>query len=76
MSQPVFTNFDFLDPQSMRQKLADAHGSDIWDQWSMLDTGRGEQQINALSATPPFTPLVGLYDTKWAPADAGPPNPD
>jgi hypothetical protein len=58
MAQPVFT-----DPQSMRQKLADAHGSDVWDNFSMLSPERAEQQINALSSNEPFVPLRGLYDS-------------
>jgi hypothetical protein len=76
MTAPVFTQWDFLDPESMRQKLADAHGSDVWNNFSMLSPERAEQQINALSSNEPFVPLRGLYDSKWALADAGAPNPD
>jgi hypothetical protein len=74
MSAPVFTQFDLLDPTSMRAKLETAHGSDVWDQWSMLDTSRAESQLNALSASPPFVPLRGLYDTRWTPGSASAPN--
>jgi hypothetical protein len=73
MTAPVFTQWDFLDPESMRQKLADAHASDVWDNFSMLSPERAEQQINALSPNvgdnAPFNNLRGIYNTRWTPGD-------
>jgi hypothetical protein len=77
MSAPVFTNWDFLDPVSMGNKLAIAHGAPVWDNYSLLDPARAEAQINLLSPNAPvFTPLIPLYDSKLTPAAAEAPNPD
>jgi hypothetical protein len=76
MAQPVFDNFSFLDPARMRQQLADAHGTDVWDNFSLLDPARAEAQINALSSTPPFTPMLGLLDPHWTPGSASAPDVD
>ena len=64
---PSFTQFDLLDPQSMRLKLRTAHGSDVWDaQFSLLAPTLAEAQINALHHAT-FNPFLGIYDSKWTP---------
>jgi hypothetical protein len=40
------------------------------------EEARDEDQINALSATPPFIPNRGLKDTRWTPGAASAPNVD
>jgi hypothetical protein len=78
MSNPIFTNFDLLDPASMAAKLAAAHGSAVWDNFSLLDPARAEAQINALSPSsdPPFNNLRGINDTRWTPSAAAAPDVD
>jgi hypothetical protein len=76
MAVPVFTNFDLLSPESMRAKLATAHGSEVWSNLDMLDPARQEAAVNALSSTPPFSPLVGINDSRWTPGAATAPNVD
>jgi hypothetical protein len=41
-----------------------------------LDPARAEAQLNALSATPPFIPMRGIYDTRWTPGAASAPDVD
>jgi hypothetical protein len=76
MAQPVFTQWDFLDPVSLGNKLATAHGAAVFDNQSLLDPARMEAQINALSSTPPFKPGVGILDPRWTPGSASPPDVD
>ncbi len=67
---PSLTQFDLLDPNSIRAKLATAHGSAVWDaQFSLLSPALAEAQVNTVSsASPdPFNNFRGLYDTKWTP---------
>jgi hypothetical protein len=66
---PVFTNWDFLDPVSMRAKLKTAHGSDVWDNFSLLSDKKAQDEINALSSTPPFAPNINILDPRWTPDD-------
>jgi hypothetical protein len=69
MAAPVFTQFDLLDPQSMRKKLETAHGSAVWGRFSLLSPAKAEAEVNAVSsASPkPFNNFRGVYDTKWTP---------
>ncbi len=70
MAIPHLSQFDLLDPQSMRLKLRTAHGSDVWGaQFSLLSPALAEAQVNtASSASPkPFNNFRGQYDTKWTP---------
>jgi hypothetical protein len=67
MATPLFTQFDLLDPVSLGNKLATAHGSAVFDNQSLLDPARMEAQINALSSTPPFNKYRGINDTTWTP---------
>jgi hypothetical protein len=76
MAQPVFTQWDFLDPLSMAAKLEAAHGAPVFDNQSLLDPARMEAQINALSSTPPFTNYVGINDSRWTPGAATAPDVD
>jgi hypothetical protein len=78
MSQPIFTQFDLLSPESMRAKLATAHGSEVWSNTDMLDPARQEAAVNALSAsaTPPFNNYRGINDSRWTPGSASAPDVD
>jgi hypothetical protein len=76
MATPSFTQFDLLDPTSMRAKLKTAHGSEVWSDLDMMDPARQEAALNLLSSTPPFTPLRGIYDPRWTPGSATAPNID
>jgi hypothetical protein len=67
MAQPSFSQWDFLDPNLMRATLATAHGSEVWTAADLLSSELMEAAVNALSSTPPFSPLVGIYDSRWTP---------
>lgn len=66
---PVFTNFDMLDPFSMANKLKTAHGSQVWDNFSLLSPQRAETKVNSLSSSSPkpFNNFRGQYSTFWTP---------
>lgn len=66
---PSFTKWDMLDPYQMALKLKTAHGSQVWDNFSLLSPNRAETKVNSLSSSSPkpFNNFRGQYDTTWTP---------